>query len=142
MLRGGYGIFYQHDVRIGSESVLGENPPAFYDQSLAQSAGSTTPVFFLKNGFPGNPVRPADSEPDHSCKSARRIPTSVLLMSSRSASGRNGRFSQSTVLDVSYVGNFGRKENRLRNANQGLVTGFAEWRSGHGSFLTRISAPT
>ncbi len=23
VLRGGYGIFYQHDVRIGSESVLG-----------------------------------------------------------------------------------------------------------------------
>ena len=52
VLRGGYGIFYQHDVRIGSESVLGENPPAFYDQSLAQSAGSVTPAFFLKNGFP------------------------------------------------------------------------------------------
>ena len=33
--------------------------------------------------------------------------------------------SQSTVLDLSYVGNFGRKENRLRNANQGLITGFA-----------------
>ena len=32
--------------------------------------------------------------------------------------------SQSTVLDVSYVGNFGRKMNRLRNANQGFVTGF------------------
>jgi hypothetical protein len=26
VLRGGYGIFYQHDVRVGSESVLGENP--------------------------------------------------------------------------------------------------------------------
>jgi hypothetical protein len=29
------------------------------------------------------------------------------------------------VLDISYVGNFGRKEDRLRNANQGLVTGFS-----------------
>ena len=33
-------------------------------------------------------------------------------------------FSQSTVLDVSYVGNFGRKQDRLRNANQGFITGF------------------
>ena len=52
VLRGGYGIFYQHIVRIGSESVLAENPPYYVDQSLSQSAGSTTPAFFLKNGFP------------------------------------------------------------------------------------------
>jgi hypothetical protein len=32
--------------------------------------------------------------------------------------------SSSTVLDLSYVGNFGRKMNRLRNANQGTVIAF------------------
>ena len=34
------------------------------------------------------------------------------------------QLSRSTVLNLSYVGNFGRKENRLRNANQGIFTGF------------------
>ncbi|MCU1262834.1 MAG: TonB-dependent receptor, partial [Bryobacterales bacterium] len=39
--------------------------------------------------------------------------------------GPQWEFSPDTVLDVSYVGNFGRKENRLRNANQGQVVGFS-----------------
>jgi len=38
--------------------------------------------------------------------------------------GPQFQLSQSTLLDISYVGNFGRKLNRLRNANQGQVTGF------------------
>ncbi len=54
VLRGGYGIFYQHDVRIGSESVIAENHPAFLDQALSQSLGSTTPVLQLNNGFPAS----------------------------------------------------------------------------------------
>src|SRR5581483_2155106 len=59
VLRGGYGIFYQHDVRIGSESVLGENPPFFFDESNAQSFPSTTPAFILSNGFPAAQFSPA-----------------------------------------------------------------------------------
>jgi hypothetical protein len=38
--------------------------------------------------------------------------------------GPQFQLTQSTALEVSYVGNFGRKMNRLRNANQGFVTGF------------------
>jgi hypothetical protein len=34
-------------------------------------------------------------------------------------------FSKTTVLSLSYVGNFGRKEDRLRNANQGMVVGYS-----------------
>jgi hypothetical protein len=123
VLRGGYGIFYQHDVRIGSESVLGENPPFFLDQSLSQSLGSATPVFLLKNGFPSNQfgqtlvdltkLQIRAQDPNQRTPYVQQLSFSPQI-----------QFSSSTVLDVSYVGNFGRKENRLRNANQGIVTGF------------------
>jgi hypothetical protein len=123
VLRGGYGIFYQHDVRIGSESVLGENPPAFYDQSLAQSLGSTTPVFLLRNGFPasqfGSQILDLTKLQVRAQDPNQRTPY-VQQMSF----GPQWEIASGTVLDLSFVGNYGRKENRLRNANQGVVTGF------------------
>jgi hypothetical protein len=124
VLRGGYGIFYQHDVRIGSESVLGENPPAFYDQSLAQSAGSTTPVFQLKNGFPASQFGPQILNLT-TLQIRAQDPNQRTPYVEQVSFGPSWQISQSTVLDLAYVGNFGRKENRLRNANQGLVTGFS-----------------
>jgi Carboxypeptidase regulatory-like domain/TonB dependent receptor len=123
VLRGGYGIFYQHDVRIGSESVLGENPPAFYDQSLAQSAGSITPAFFLKNGFPATQFGPQILNLT-TLQIRAQDPNQRTPYVQQVSFGPQWEISQSTVLDISYVGNFGRKENRLRNANQGIVTGF------------------
>ncbi len=52
VLRGGYGIFYQHDARIGSESVLGENPPFFLDRIAFAIARKHDAGFLLQNGFP------------------------------------------------------------------------------------------
>jgi hypothetical protein len=121
VIRGGYGLFYQHDVRIGSESVLGENPPFFFDQSLAQSVGSTTPVFLLKNGFPSNQFGPAIL--DLSKVQVRaQDPNQRTPYVQQVSFGPQWEFVPNTVLDVSFVGNYGRKENRLRNANQGVVT--------------------
>ncbi len=122
VVRGGYGIFYQHGVRIGSESVLAENPPYYVDQSLAQSNGSTTPAFILKNGFPAFSASNFDLTKTtiHAQDPNQRTPYVQQV-----SFGPQIELSQSTVLDASYVGNFGRKENRLRNANQGLVTGFS-----------------
>lgn len=122
-LRGGFGIFYQHDVRIGSESVLAENPPTFLDQSLAQSNGSTTPVFLLRNGFPANQFGPSVVDLTR-LQIRAQDPNQRTPYVQQVSFGPQVQLSQSTVLDVSYVGNFGRKENRLRNANQGFVTGF------------------
>jgi hypothetical protein len=121
VVRGGYGIFYQHSVRIGSESVLAENPPYYVDQALSQSNGSTTPAFILKNGFPSISAANYDLTRTtiHAQDPNQRTPYVQQL-----SFGPQIEFSQSTVLDVSYVGNFGRKEDRLRNANQGIVTGF------------------
>jgi hypothetical protein len=123
LFRGGYGIFYQHDVRIGSESILALNPPFVIDGSLTQSNGSTTPVFQLKNGFPASQFTPALVDLTR-LQVRAQDPNQRTGYVSQVSAGPQFEISQSTVLDVSYVGNFGRKMNRLRNANQGLVTGF------------------
>src|SRR5579864_5383696 len=52
--RGGYGIFYQHENRIGSESLIQLNPPQFVD--TVEVTGATSAVFQLQNGFPASIV--------------------------------------------------------------------------------------
>ena len=124
VFRGGFGVFYQHVVRIGSESIVAMNPPFVVDTSIAQSVGSTTPVFFLKNGFPGSQF------------TTSLVNLTTLQIRAQDPNQRTGYVSQAslgpqiqltedTTLDVSYVGNFGRKMNRLRNANQGMVVGYS-----------------
>ncbi len=122
VLRGGYGIFYQHDVRIGSESVLGENPPFFLDQTFNQSLGSSTPVFLLKNGFPAALFGPSAVNLT-TLQIRAQDPNERTPYVEQTSFGPEFEFSQSTVLDIDYVGNFGRKEDRLRNANQGILLG-------------------
>jgi hypothetical protein len=121
VLRGGYGMFYQHVIRIGSESVLALNPPSVIDVSLIQTIGSTTPVFQLRNGFP--------------VFGASFLDLTRLQFRAQDSNERTGYVNQVSFgpqieltknmsFEASYVGNFGRKMNRLRNANQGFVTGF------------------
>lgn len=119
VLRGGYGIFYQHDVRIGSESVLGANPPFFYDQAISQVIGSTTPVFQLRNGFPGGQFGPVLLDLSR-LQIRAQDPNQRTGYVQQTSFGPQIQLNESTVLDVSYVGNFGRKMNRLRNSNQGI----------------------
>ena len=122
VLRGGYGVFYQHDVRIGSESVLGENPPFFLDQAFNQSLGSTTPVFLLRNGFP-DALFGINALNLTTLHVRAQDPNQRTQYVEQTSFGPEFEFTQNTVLDIDYIGNFGRKENRLRNANQGILLG-------------------
>jgi outer membrane receptor protein involved in Fe transport len=54
ILRGGYGAFYNQFERIGSEDQLALNPPGLRNIDVSSSSGSTTPVLFLRNGFPAD----------------------------------------------------------------------------------------
>jgi hypothetical protein len=120
VIRGGYGMFYQHAVRIGSESILALNPPFVIDGSLSQQLGSATPVFLLKNGFPSNQFT-ADLT---RIQSRAQDPNERTGYVHQVSFGPEFQLTKSMVLDLTYVGNFGRNMNRLRNANQGQVTGF------------------
>ncbi|MGC4056445.1 MAG: hypothetical protein QM757_47215 [Paludibaculum sp.] len=110
-------------MRIGSESVLALNPPFIIDGNVTQSNGSTTPVFILKNGFPASSFAGATADLTRTQIRAQDTNQRSSYVSQVSF-GPQIQLTEDTNLDISYVGNFGRKMNRLRNANQGLVTGF------------------
>src|SRR2546423_4621977 len=113
VVRGGYGVFYQHYNRIGSESLLELNPPFLQDIQLNQGTGRSTPIFPLKNGFPlGTITRTA-------------LGLTKLQLPAQDPNQRSGYLEQAsfgpeyeifqdTVLAATYVGNWGGKINRLR----------------------------
>jgi hypothetical protein len=81
-------------------------------------------VFLLSNGFPASDFGPAALNLT-TLHIRAQDPNERTPYVEQTSFGPEIEFSQSTVLDISYVGNFGRKEDRLRNANQGIVTGYS-----------------
>src|SRR6266850_537177 len=123
VFRGGFGTFYQHSVRIGSESILALNPPFVNSYSLSEINGSTTTEFQLRNGFPlatltAGPLNLAQLQ------IRAQDPNQRTSYVQQVSFGPEIQLNASTGLDISYVGNFARKMNRLRNGNQGQITGF------------------
>ena len=116
VVRGGYGIFYNAIDRIGSEDQLALNPPGL--RNINQSTTSnTTPVLFLRDGFPANYLDPAN------------IVLSRLLIRAANSSGESAMYQQmaagierqignDVVVSADLVGNFGRNIAVLRNLNQ------------------------
>jgi hypothetical protein len=122
--RGGYGVFHQFINKIGSESMLQLNPPFLLDESLSQSQGSTTPVFQLKNGFPAATLL-AQGVHLPNLQLRAQDPNERTSYVEQASFGPQYQIGNNTVLNLTWVGNWGRKMNRLRNANQGVVTGFS-----------------
>jgi hypothetical protein len=123
VVRGGYGVFYQHANRFGSESVLGLNPPYISDSDLSQSQGSTTPVFYLREGFPG--ARLVSTTVDLTQLQIRAQDSNQRTSYVEQTSfGVQAQLSASMVASADYVGNFGHKMARIRNANQGYITSY------------------
>jgi hypothetical protein len=123
VIRGGYGVFYQHTNRIGSESVLALNPPFVIDGDLVQGLGSTTPIFQLKNGFPIGLYTPSVVDLTRLQNRAQDSNQRTGYVQQASF-GPEFQLRQNLVFNVNWVGNWGHKMNRLRNANQGQVVGY------------------
>jgi hypothetical protein len=124
VLRGGYGIFHQFVNRIGSESMLQLNPPFLLDDSLSQPFGSTTPVFQLKSGFPSAQLQALGVNLP-SLQLRAQDPNERTTYVEQASFGPQFQVSNNTLLNATWIGNWGRKMNRLRNANQGVVTGLS-----------------
>jgi hypothetical protein len=124
VFRGGYGIFHQFINRIGSESMLQLNPPFLLDDSLSQQLGSTTPVFQLRNGFPAAALK-AQGISLPSLQIRAQDPNERTTYVEQASFGPQIQVSNNTLLSLTWIGNWGRKMNRLRNANQGVVSGFS-----------------
>jgi hypothetical protein len=119
VVRGGYGVFYQHIERTGSEGMLTLNPPELTNDNLSQTLGSSTPVMILKDGFP--PLSSAVSLP--SLQIRAQDPHERTSYVQQISIGPEIQLSANTSLEITYVGNFARKMSRLRDDNQGIVTG-------------------
>ena len=122
VIRGGFGIFYQHHFRYGSESMLSFNPPYLVDTTLSQNQGSTTPVFYLSKGFPISTLN-ATSTPLYDIQVRAQDPNQRTAYVEQTSLGVQTQVTQSTLFSVDYVGNFGRKFARIANLNQGKITG-------------------
>jgi hypothetical protein len=123
VLHAGFGVFHQFVNRIGSESMLELNPPYLRDDVVDQQLGSTTPVFQLKNGFPSAQLSAMGVDlPELQIRA--QDPNERTSYVEQASFGPQIQLNSNTTLNAIWVGNWGRKMNRLRNDNQGVVSSF------------------
>jgi len=121
VVRGGYGVFYQHENRIGSESLIQLNPPQFVDTQL--TSGASNPVFVLRNGFPSAAIAAAGVNLT-SIQLRAQDPNQRTPYVEQTSFGVEYQINKDTSFSTTYVGNWGRKEERVRDYNQPIITGF------------------
>jgi len=135
VLRAGYGIFYNMFDRIGSEDQLALNPPGLINNSLSTSS-TTTPLFFLRDGFPGNFLDPSQVDYRRIRLRAAAQDASKTTIHQYSV-GAQKVIASSYVVTLDLVGTQGRNLANLVNLNQPIGGsgplpypdfGFIEWR--------------
>ncbi len=125
VIRGGYGVFYNHTNRQGREGLLGFNPP-FIVLADANISGSGTlkasnALFRLRDGIPAGFV-------DLSRVNLRTVSRKAQDVDQRNPYVQQWNFGvqqelvRDLLLDVAYVGNKGTKLAAFRNLNQRIVT--------------------
>jgi hypothetical protein len=120
VVRGAYGIFYNHANRLGREGLLGFNPPfiilADSNISGSQNLNSTNAIFRLQDGIPPGFV---DIGRVNLTTVARKAqdPGQRSPYVQQYSFGVQQEVMTNTVLDISYVGNHGVKLPSFRNLN-------------------------
>jgi hypothetical protein len=124
VVRGGYGIFYNHTVRQGREGLLGFNPPYLVDNLLqtgvtgAAAVASAAP-FRLVEGYPSGLLDPNSLAPTVARRAQDANQRTPYIQQFNF--GVQYELMSDVVLDVAYVGNKGTKLNGFRNLNQRAV---------------------
>jgi carboxypeptidase family protein/TonB-dependent receptor-like protein len=151
VVRAGFGIFHQFINRIGSESMMQLNPPFVGQWQVSQSPGSTIPVFQFDSPSGMNSAPYESSQgladllvpgPAVTCVTgtlvngvcvngvAGGLPTQHVRVQGinnrtsyieQTSFGLQYQVSRNTIASANYVGNWGRKMNRVQNANQGFI---------------------
>lgn len=127
VIRGGYGIFYTLFERFGSEDQMALNPPFLINNNAAVASTSTTPVFFLKNGFPSNYLDPNNI--NYQLTQIRTVnPTAPAPMVQQWSLGFQRELPGQFLLDTNYIGTVLRHLDVLTDLNQpafvnGVTTG-------------------
>jgi Carboxypeptidase regulatory-like domain len=124
VLRGAYGVFYSHTVRMGREGMLGFNPPTLVDNLLqtgvtgAAAVASAAP-FILKNGYPNGLLDPNSLAP--TVQRRAQDPNQKSAYIQQYNFGIQRELMENLLLDVSYVGNKGTKLPGFRNINPNIL---------------------
>jgi hypothetical protein len=120
VLRGGWGVFYQQTDRYGSESQLGLNLPQLVDASITANSGADAPAFTFAQGF--TPLTPQTVNPSV-VQWRIQDPNQDTPVVQQFSIGPEFQFANNMVGAVEYVGNRTRNGRRLRNLNEGIITG-------------------
>jgi hypothetical protein len=124
VLRGAYGVFFNHTVRQGREGLLGFNPPFLVDNLLQTNVTGAAAVaaaapFRLVNGYPAGLLDPASLAPTISRRAQDANQRTAYIQQYNF--GIQYELMKDLLLDIAYVGNKGTKLNGFRNLNQRAV---------------------
>jgi outer membrane receptor protein involved in Fe transport len=119
LLRGGYGMFFNQFERIGSEDQLALNPPGLLNIQVNSASGATTPVFFMKDGFPASYLDPSNLV-IRNLKLRAAFEDSPRTMVQQFGGGIERELAGNLVVSADAVGSFTKHLAVLRNLNQPL----------------------
>ncbi len=126
VLRGAFGIFYSHTVRMGREGMLGFNPPNLVDNLLQTSVTGAAAVasaapFILRNGYPNGLLDPNTLSPTVQRRAQDANQRSAYIQQFNF--GIQRELMPNLLFDIAYVGNKGTKLPAFRNINpNSLIT--------------------
>ena len=119
LIRGGYGVFYNQFERIGSEDQLALNPPGLMNIQVNSPSGATTPVFFMRDGFPANYLDPSNLV-IRNLKLRAAFEESPRTMVQQVGGGVERELTGNMVVSADVVTSFTKHLAVLRNLNQPL----------------------
>ena len=124
VLRGAYGIFYNHTVRQGREGLLGFNPPYLVDNLLqtnvsGSAAVASAAVFRLSDGYPQGLLDPNSLSPTVMRRAQDAFQRTPYVQQYNF--GIQRELTRDLLLDIAYVGNRGNKLPGFRNLNSRAV---------------------
>ena len=125
VLRGAYGVFYNHTNRQGREGLLGFNFPFIvqFDRNISGSTPLKAPAAFfrLQDGIPAGILDPARVDQTGLARKAQD-PFQRTSYVQQWNFGIQQELVRDLLFEVSYVGNRGTKLAAFRNLNQRPVT--------------------
>ena len=122
VMRGGYGVFYNHTNRQGREGLLGFNPPFLVDNTISVSGNNRTAdgaIFRLQDGYPAGllDVRSLSATAGRRAQDMNQRTPYIQQWNL----GFERELLRDLLLDVAYVGNKGTKLPGFRNITQRAV---------------------
>jgi hypothetical protein len=122
VMRGGYGMFYNHTNRQGREGLLGFNPPFLIDNTISVSGNNRTAdgaIFRLRDGYPAGLLDLSSLAPTVGRRAQDMNQRTPYIQQWNF--GFERELLRDVLLDVAYVGNKGTKLAGFRNINQRAV---------------------